>query len=152
MSRSVVAKRTFTGPWWVAVALLGSEPEALVSPVQDELEHSSTRPTRVIRPVEVDCGSLKRGATSATMAVHWRDAAHADVLPEMDGEIRLVERGPNETELCFVGNYIPPFGGVAQRAVDDLVERLAARFEAAVSEQIGTRPAEATREPERPGQ
>jgi hypothetical protein len=150
MKQHVETSRVFTGPWWVVVSLLRIEGEELVLPVLEELHADLTAATSLSRRADVECGPLERHAGVATMSVHWRDASHADAFPEMDGQLLLVEHAPNSTELQFAGEYEPPLGvagavgdrlaghRIAQHTVDDAIERLARRIEAAVSEQIGT--------------
>jgi hypothetical protein len=148
--RRVEASARFEGPWWVAVALLDIEPDDVVGPVLEELRVWVTRTTSAHRTVAVERGVLERGAGTATIALHWSAVPRA--LPEMDARLQVVEVDPNETEVRFVGAYTPPFDAVselgeaiaahrlAQRTANDLVDRLAERIEAAVSEHIGTKP------------
>jgi hypothetical protein len=136
----------------VAAALLDIEPDEVVAPVLNDLRVPVTHTTAVVRAVDVERGTLERGAGTASIAVHWRDRAHPQALPEMDATLQVVEIDPNESEVRFIGAYTPPFGAVgalgdaiaahrlAQRVANDLVERFAERMEAAVSEHIGTPP------------
>jgi hypothetical protein len=150
--RRVEASARFEGPWWVAVALLDIEPDEVVGPVLEELRVWVTNTTGAHRTVAVERGVLERGAGTATIALHWSGHTVPRALPEMDARLQVVEVDPNETEVRFVGAYTPPFDAVnelrdaiaahrrAQRTANDLVERLAERIEAAVSEHIGTKP------------
>jgi hypothetical protein len=146
--RAITARHRFAGPWWVAAALLGMHPRELVAPQLEELHARLTSFTTVTRRADVHCGPLERAAAIVTLPLHWRDARDAGTFPEMHGHLRLIQIDDNTTEVEFSGQYRPPFGilGVivdavighrlAQRTVDEAVQRIAANLEAAVRERV----------------
>jgi hypothetical protein len=150
MKRRVSSSHRFTGPWWVAAALLRIEGPELVRPVFEELHTRLSNSTSVQRRAAVECGPVDRGTGLISMSVSWRDAAHPGVFPQVHGEIRLLESSGTTTEVEFSGEYEPPLGPVGrvadamaghrvvEQTVDDAVRRLAHVFETAVSEHIGT--------------
>jgi hypothetical protein len=159
--RRIAASRRFSAPWWVAVAVLEIEPGELVKRELSDLRAHVTSGTTVARKVDVECGPITRDDGTATMEIHWHDATSSQVFPEMRGELQLIEIDDNETEIRLAGEYEPPLRTLgqiadataghrlAQRTLDDAVERLALRMETAVAAHVGMQHPTGEAEPRR---
>jgi hypothetical protein len=118
----IESTREFTGPWWLAVALLEIQLQDVVEPALNELP-------------SLEIGPVLRAGTEASLALRWQAARDVSGAP-MTGQLRIVEVDGNCTELTLTGDFAGPPG--REGAVDEIAERLARRIEVAVAREIGT--------------
>jgi hypothetical protein len=117
----IEATREFTGPWWLAVAVLEVQSREVVEPALGD-------------SAGIEIGPVRRAGTTGRLALRWRGEVPASKTP-MTGELRIVEVDGNCTELTLTADRAAPCGS---ETLDEITERLARRIEAAVAREIGT--------------
>lgn len=142
MKRPIDVAVRMNGDWWVACAEMRIDAGSVVRPALDEVRVEFGRGSSMGRTVELELGSFEHGSEIARLPLRWFAKEHTGLFPTMDGELRLSDVGPAETELRLVGEYEPPLGAlgavadrmaghrVAERSARDFLEGVADRLRA----------------------
>ncbi len=94
----------------------------------------------VAKTVDLDIGTAEIHRSGLVFPLSWKAVGSGGLLPALDGELRLANRGRDETLLVFQGTYQPPLGplgkAVDRVALGRLAEATVRNYVAALSKAV----------------
>lgn len=104
---AVVAARCLEDPRWLSPVATSAEHRARtvrVGPLGERI---------LARQVSVEVRGVMRRGNGLVAWIEWK-AADSALLPVLDAELELTERGPSGSRLTLSGSYLPPLGALGR--------------------------------------
>lgn len=80
---------------------------------------------RLVKPIEVEIGSLRRLTGATLIPIRWKAASQAGLFPALEGQLEIAPIGKATTQVGLSASYEPPFGILGKVADRALMHRIA---------------------------